>query len=351
MANQFFIEPANPLQALMLGQQGYDRGRDRLKQQQLSAARQAAQETIMSGGDNRSALAQLLGAGDTQGANVLAQYQNNANSVYGTPIYGTRPDGTTAIGTFDKSGTFKEIATPGFTPTPGVRTIDTGTGTVLIDSRTGRPMGGGATAQPNAGPMPSGTSAAQPPAGANGYFPKDVAGAARQGVVGKAEGEAVVGLPETLAKAEQAVAVIDSLLKHPGRAAATGLSGQLDPRNYIAGTSATDFRVALKQLEGKAFLEAFESLKGGGQITEVEGNKATQAVARLDRAQSDKEFVSALNDLKRIVTTGMDRARMKASQPQQAPAPVQSQPQGQAGTRRSIGGRNFVQINGQWYEE
>lgn len=97
------------------------------------------------------------------------------------------------------------------------------------------------------------------------------------------------------------ISTIDKALNHPGRETATGVSGQIDPRNYIAGTNATNFKVLLDQIGGKAFLQAFESLKGGGQITEVEGKKATDAIARLNRAQSDVEFKQALQDFRDVL--------------------------------------------------
>lgn len=103
------------------------------------------------------------------------------------------------------------------------------------------------------------------------------------------------------------IAVIDKALNHPGRATSTGLSGTLDPRNYVPGTDATDFRTVLDQIGGSAFLQAFESLKGGGAITEVEGKKATDAIARLNRAQSDSEFETSLNDLRKVMTDGYKR--------------------------------------------
>lgn len=110
-----------------------------------------------------------------------------------------------------------------------------------------------------------------------------------------------------VAGAQQTLSVIDKALGHPGRSTATGLSGQIDPRNMIAGTDAMDFKTVIDQLQGKAFLEAFESLKGGGQITEMEGKKATDAMARLNRAQSDAEFVKSLNDLRDVVLAGLER--------------------------------------------
>lgn len=103
------------------------------------------------------------------------------------------------------------------------------------------------------------------------------------------------------------IGVIDKALAHPGRQTSTGLSGTVDPRNYVPGTDAADFRAVLDQIGGAAFLQAFESLKGGGQITEVEGKKATDAMARLSRAQSDKEFEQSLRDLREVMAAGYKR--------------------------------------------
>lgn len=109
------------------------------------------------------------------------------------------------------------------------------------------------------------------------------------------------------------IAVIDKALAHPGRKTATGLSGTIDPRNYIPGTDSADFQSVLDQIGGTAFLQAFESLKGGGQITEVEGKKATDAIARLSRKQSDAEFEKSLQDLRSVMELGKKRLLGSAS--------------------------------------
>lgn len=162
--NPFYITPANPLQALLLGVQGYDKSRSIVKEDAMAKARASAQQALEGNGNIRGALAQLIGAGDTTGANVLAQYHNNAaaqNTVYGTPIYGTTKDGKTGIGTFDKTGTFRLIDTGGFTPTPGgIKPLDTGAGFVPFNPRTGS-VGGGPMYQP-------GNTATQTP----GFIPK-----------------------------------------------------------------------------------------------------------------------------------------------------------------------------------
>src|SRR5690606_31957574 len=85
-----------------------------------------------------------------------------------------------------------------------------------------------------------------------------------------------------------------------------GLGGMFPavPNTPQAGTVAR-----IEQLQGAAFLQAFETLKGGGQITEVEGKKATDAIARLKRTQNKDDFIAALNDLKAVIQVGLDRAR------------------------------------------
>lgn len=130
--------------------------------------------------------------------------------------------------------------------------------------------------------------------------------------------EAISDLPKIEAQARGLVEVIDKAINHPGRAIGTGASSKWDPRNYVPGTSATDFSAVAGQIEGKAFLQAFESLKGGGTITEREGTAATAAIARLNRAQSDSEYVAALMELRKIASDAADSARAKAGR--RAPA-------------------------------
>jgi hypothetical protein len=128
----------------------------------------------------------------------------------------------------------------------------------------------------------------------------------------KASAAAQADLPRAAATADQTIAILDKALTHPGRGAATGMSSILDPRNYVPGTDARDFNVLLDQIKGKAFLEAFSSLKGGGQITEVEGKKATDAIARLNTAQSDEAFGEALRDLREVALAAKKRAQSAA---------------------------------------
>lgn len=132
---------------------------------------------------------------------------------------------------------------------------------------------------------------------------------ARGTAEGKAQVENEQGFGQAEATSNQILSVIDKAIDHPGRKLATGGTSILPT---IPGTDVADFNSVLDQIKGQTFLQGFQSLKGGGAITEIEGQKATQAIARLDRAQSEAEFVKSLQELRGIVETGLERQRAKA---------------------------------------
>jgi hypothetical protein len=81
---------------------------------------------------------------------------------------------------------------------------------------------------------------------------------------------------------------------------------------FLEGSDAASYERRQLQIEGKTFLEAFESLRGGGAITEVEGAKGQQAISRMNKAQSEVEYVKAARELQEVVRKGVERARTKA---------------------------------------
>jgi hypothetical protein len=212
-----------------------------------------------------------------------------------TPQYGTNDKGETVLIQTGKSGEAIQTKLPeGVKISSGVDKVDLGTSWGIIDKRTGQMVG---------------------------TQPKDVAGKESAEEVGKARGQAIATLPTTIANAEQTLQVIKSLKEDPYRERATGLSSVF---NAIPATGGFDYAQKLEQLKGRTFLEAFQALKGGGAITELEGKKAEAAIARLNPGQSEKSFLEALNELEQIVGAGIERAKQKAGQisaPQQAAAP------------------------------
>lgn len=228
---------------------------------------------------------------DPRTGRVILDRDRNASDVRRslTPVYGTDAQGNTVLLQPSEDGTAGMMKLPpGVKIANGIDKIDTGTEFILQDKRTGQVVGRQA---------------------------KDLAGAEAAKVEGKAAGEAKVGLGQAAATAEQSLATIEAIRNHPGRDA-WGAQGATAAwpiiGNGIPGSKGRDFVVMVDQLKGKAFLEAFESLKGGGQITEQEGAKAQAAIARLDRAQSREGFDAALKDLEDVIRGGVARARAKA---------------------------------------
>lgn len=80
---------------------------------------------------------------------------------------------------------------------------------------------------------------------------------------------------------------------------------------FISGTDASNFDALLDQVQGQQFLQAYEKLKGTGQITEIEGQKATDAMSRMKRAVSEPEFVKAAREFMGIVQAGLNRLNQR----------------------------------------
>lgn len=91
--------------------------------------------------------------------------------------------------------------------------------------------------------------------------------------------------------------------------ASLGVGGYLP---NIPGTN-TKFNALLDQLKGQNFMQAYQSLKGGGQITEVEGQKAEQAAGRMSRAQTVSEFYDALKDFRSATYRAFQVSRTRAT--------------------------------------
>ena len=95
--------------------------------------------------------------------------------------------------------------------------------------------------------------------------------------------------------------VVSGILEHPG------FSGSVGAKNAsflfgmkgqpFSGTKEADFMAMLDQLKGGAFLQAFQSLKGGGPITDVEGQKATEAIVRAQNSQSEEGFRKSMGEV------------------------------------------------------
>jgi len=118
-------------------------------------------------------------------------------------------------------------------------------------------------------------------------------------------------LPKLRQNADLMLTTIRKLKNHPGLESITGKSS-ITNVVAIPGSDRANALAVRDQLKGQVFLKAFNDLKGGGHITEIEGLKAENSLARLHTAQSLAEFNIALNELEIMVLTGLERAQAAA---------------------------------------
>ncbi len=129
----------------------------------------------------------------------------------------------------------------------------------------------------------------------------------------KAVVAAKLTLPNSIESAGYMVALLDKAMKHPGMPDVIGLpDNPLALKGLMPGTDAADFTAVYNQITGKQFMEAYKTLKGGGQITEIEGKKATDAMARMSTSQSERAFLEALRDFREVVVIGLERQKTLA---------------------------------------
>jgi len=168
-------------------------------------------------------------------------------------------------------------------------------------------------------------------------FQRRMAGAKATGeAIAKGDVAAQQALPKIISRADEGLRIIDEMVgkqevrdksgkviqaatkPHKGFQDAVGATW-LPGARFVDGTDAADFMTYFNQIKGSSFLEAFESLKGGGAITEKEGAKATEAINRMSTSQSEGEFVKAARDLQEIIRKGVANAQTRASRSGGAP--------------------------------
>lgn len=145
---------------------------------------------------------------------------------------------------------------------------------------------------------------------------------------GKSAAKAAADLPGAVESAERGIALIDEMVgdtsinergqlvygkkkPHAGFSSYVGVG--MPGARFIEGGDTASFELRQKQIEGQAFLDAFQTLKGGGQITEKEGEKATAAISRMNKASSEVEYIKAARELQDVLRSGVKKAKEKAT--------------------------------------
>lgn len=311
----FFI-PVQPNQGAQIASYAdrllgaYDQGQASRRQQDVLEGRKALGAEMAANPtatpNYQSMAARLMGNGDLEGARVYQglgqqEVQNNferqridiarqhlGNSdqpKYGvSPQYGVDANGNPVILQLGSNGTVTQPKLPPGTSLSNKPVqIDTPTHVILLDPITRQPIT---------------------------TIPKDLAGAARDKAVGTAAGQAQAQLPGAEGMAGQIAKQIEDLATDPK------LPDMLGPlASSLPNVSADAARVQARmdQLKGGVFLQGYNMLKGGGAITEVEGLKAENAMARLSAAQNLQDYKAALYEFRDALTTGLNKLRAQAA--------------------------------------
>ena len=131
---------------------------------------------------------------------------------------------------------------------------------------------------------------------------------------GKQTTKVLRNLPNTIKQAERAFTHVKELLTHEGFEDAVGIGLRQLGAGFAPSSQVADWDTRLQQLKDGAFLVAFEELKGGGHITEIEGIKATRAKNRMLAFTSEDAFQRAAEDYLRILQDGLESAQTLAKQ-------------------------------------
>lgn len=89
---------------------------------------------------------------------------------------------------------------------------------------------------------------------------------------------------------------LEKTLTHKGLSDIVGAKGggnilyYLGKKEPIAGTEAASAKASYEQLKGQQFLQSFESIKGGGQVSDKEGDKATKGYSSLSLDSTEEDF-------------------------------------------------------------
>jgi hypothetical protein len=252
------------------------------------------------------------------------------------------------LATFVEGGTkpaFTSLEGAKFQYETGMRLPTGGPANAPMNMPAGNMPTGGTNAQVSGGNMPVSSANQMPAGGGMNMSPAAMSDANKQVFVDveKRRRENLENSPKVLATINDTLRNVDDLIgdarvikdskgkekidytvtkdgkQVQGRKAQAGFDyavGAGLPRWAVMGGSDTaGFLTRLDQIKDKTFLQAFESLKGGGQITQIEGEKATSALNRMNTAQSEIEFIKAAREFEENLRTGMELAKKKAGLP------------------------------------
>jgi hypothetical protein len=100
------------------------------------------------------------------------------------------------------------------------------------------------------------------------------------------------------------------LVNHPGFSVSVGASAQ-PGFQFVPGSDKASFYALFEQVQGKAFQQAVETLRGTGAISDYEAKSATAAITRMSLSQNEQEFIKAKHEFVSQMKRYADRSATK----------------------------------------
>lgn len=296
-------------------QQGLDTFNQNMERERLALSKRTADRQDQTPLDKANERGALLDANkidrnspEGQAFMISGEWSGpGANGASLNPVYGT-VGGKPAMVQTTKSGRAIQTQLPeGFEIAREPIKIDTGTTVKLLDPQTRQLIS---------------------------ETPKNPAELERQKTIGDEIAKAQKNYPQNVAAGQQILKTISDIEKDPALWSSVGSYGAIPS---FPGSPGANFNAKAAQLKGQTFLQAYNQLKGGGAITDIEGAKGENAIARLDKAQSEKEYRAALKDFREVIQKGILRSAALARGEIGPPKEDAVDPEVLAGKKRPTG--------------
>jgi hypothetical protein len=125
----------------------------------------------------------------------------------------------------------------------------------------------------------------------------------------KTDAAAISSAPEAIQSFGIEIAEVDALIEQ-----SKGFVGanNMNPQQYLAGTDHYNFKANLEKVRGGAFMRSFQGLKGGGPITDKEGDAGLASLQMMDPGQSYEQFIKNAQEYRKVLVRGLDKATQDA---------------------------------------
>lgn len=284
--------------------------RMKAEQDRKNQALQQFQQTAAGGQDVQTIAQALMSSGDPnmaiKGAQLLSQGQGGPETMF-APQMMRDEQGNVTWGQFGNRGSFTPVETGGLSPYRPPVTFDVGDKRMVLDPVTGQ--------------MTEVAKGLKPSQEID-YIEESKRTGTRATEETKNLVAAEAALPGILQQVDIAESAVDDMMSIEGMEGFTGSGAELNILLERGGTSRADFNALRDQAVNSVAMIEFDKLRGAGQITVEEVERAKRAATAIASPKiSDAMFLREVNKLRKYLQTVRTNAMTKAGQ-----APAESAP-------------------------